>query len=164
MFQNWWVVLLQDTLNINDGVFGTKINDTIIYFKQKRTPWATWWNFSMVFIYIFSFFSTFSFKSSHISLQHNTGRWGFQLCGQSSRCSSSSPINIFSQIWDSWHDLVLFRIVSRMFFFSFFIFFAHHSQKVQQPCAWRIIVACMHRWHAKPFICCKLIRNLFFDF
>ena len=45
--------------------------------------------FSMVFIYIFSFFSTFSFKFSQISLQHNTDRWGFQLCGQFSRCSSS---------------------------------------------------------------------------
>ena len=48
---------------------------------------------SGVFIYIFSSFSTFKFKFSHISLQHNTGTWGFQLCVQSSRCSP--PSNIF---------------------------------------------------------------------
>ena len=105
--------------------------------------------FSMVFIYIFSFFSTFSFKFSHISLQHNTGRWGFQLCGQSSRCSPSFASKHFSQIQDSWHDLVLFsELFHACFFFSFFL---TSFPKVQQPYAWRIIVACMHRWHAKPF-------------
>ena len=51
--------------------------------------------FSMVYIYIFSFFSTFSFKFSHISLQRNTRRWGFQLCGQSSRCSSFANQHFF---------------------------------------------------------------------
>ena len=45
--------------------------------------------FSMVFTSIFSFFSFFGFKFSHIPMQHNTGRWGFQLCGQSSHCSPS---------------------------------------------------------------------------
>ena len=105
--------------------------------------------FFMVFINIFSFFSTFSFKFSHIYLQRNTGRWGFQLCGQSSRCSSSFANQ---HIFPNSRFVTWFNSFQNCFTHVFlFLFFSHHSQKVQQPYAWRIIVACMHRWHAKPF-------------
>ena len=158
-------------------------------YKLKRVRWTVKYFFriswiaqqifiklSMVFKYIFSFFSFFGFQFSHIPMQHNTGRWVSQLCGQYFHCRLPSPINNFSQIRDSWHVLILFRNIPRMFFhfvflssflsffLSFFISFSHPSQKVQQSYAWSIIVACMHRWHAKPFIRCKLIGNLFFYF
>ena len=68
---------------------GERELDVKYFFRISWIAQQIYFIFSMVIIYIFSFFSTFSFKFSHISLQHNTGRWGFQLCGQSSRCSST---------------------------------------------------------------------------
>ena len=103
-------------------------------YKLKRVRWTVKYFFriswiaqqifiklSMVFKYIFSFFSFFGFQFSHIPMQHNTSRWVSQLCGQYFRCRLPSPINNFSQIQDSWHVLILFRNIPRMFFLFFFL-------------------------------------------
>ena len=80
-----------------------------------------------------------------------------------------SPINIFSQIRDLWPDLVLFRIVLRTFFFSFFSFFFSSQMQVipkrfNNPMhEEKLLHVCIGSMQSL-FICCKLIRNLCFQF
>ena len=150
--QNSWHVFSFQLSDNSHQVFrnlraGERTLDSEICFQNFLDRTADFYqNFYGFHISIFS--SHFSDSNSVTFLCNTTLVGGFSSYVVSLPVAvPPSPINIFSQIRDSWHDLVLFRIVSRMFFFFFF----SHVQKVQQTSAWRIIVACMHRWHAKPF-------------
>ena len=121
------------------------------------------WNF-LWFSYVSSLSSQLSATNS-VTLICNT-----TLVSGVSIYVVSIPVAVFPPLhftlFPIFEILDMFYWFSELFQACFFsvLSFSHHSHKVQQPYAWRIIVACMHRWHAKPFICCKLIHNLFFDF
>ena len=100
---------------------GERMLDGEIFFQNFLDRTADFYQSLYGFIYIYLLFLLnywFQIRSHFSATQH----WsvGFPVMW-SVFSLQPSPFNHFPQIRDSWHDLVLFRIVSRMFFFFFFL-------------------------------------------
>ena len=108
---------------------------------QRRNIFLFFWCRAADFHHNFIFIQFFPFQIPTCSLyftRSNNASVRFPvLYGGYYCCSSIFPSTCFSSFQNVFHE-----------WFSF----SRHCQKVKQAYVWRIIVACIHRGHAKPFL------------